>query len=66
MKRKYTIEEIKRAIEDAQIKVLQEYAEGLEKGETKLNASTKIALQLQNMMTITDLKIKLMEELKGK
>ncbi len=66
MKRKYTIEEIKRATEDAQIKVLEEFAERLEKGKPKLSASTKMALQLQNMMTIANFEAKLMEELKGK
>lgn len=69
MKRKYTIEEIKKAITDAQLKVIDNFDENLEKAEkesSKLSSRTKMAMQMQNMMIIAILENEFIKELEGK
>lgn len=69
MKRKYTIEEIKEAINTAQLKVIDNFEERLKKTESKigkLKNLTRMAVSMQNMMTITELEIELIKELEGK
>lgn len=66
MKRKYTIEEIKEAINNAQLKVIDEFNKELEKSENKLSSTAKMAIQMQNMMTIMKLETELIKELEGK
>lgn len=66
MKRKYTIEEIKEAINEAQLKIIDKFDKELEESKNKLSSTTKMALQMQNMMTIVKLEIELIKELEGK
>lgn len=66
MKRKYTIEEIKEAINEAQLKIIDKFDKELEESKNKLSSTTKMALQMQNMMTIVKFEIELIKELEGK
>lgn len=66
MKRKYTIEEIKEAINNAQLKVIDEFNKKFEESENKLSSTAKMAIQMQNMMTIMKLETELIKELEGK
>lgn len=65
MKRKYTIEEIKEAIKEAQLKVIDKFDKDLEKSN-KINASTRMAVQMQNMLSIVVFENELIKELGGK
>lgn len=70
MKRKYTIEEIKEAINTAQLKVIENFDKKLEEFERekgkKADDLTKMVMTMQNMMTVVTLENELIKELEGK
>ncbi len=64
MERKYTIEEIKEVINNAQMKVIDDMENDLK--ERKVDSKLMFTIQLQLMANIVSLEKAIIEELEGK